>query len=606
MYDLAREEVDSLRLVRIFCDVKKETGKIGKAPVWNYKKCSVVRAEYTRHDMRNKDYPSPRAAAAFRSSDIAANLEQNLEQLTIDPPSHMEQDMGTPLPELRRAECQEGQLASTQGAVRINSARARGHPRYWHSACVNSPLGTADNVEGLRDLTAEQQQVGAPFLDTSAPAAAPPAAPPAPADRGSAPVPRAAAVAEDTAGDLENHASLAGLQQLRHLERWSGSPPEALGRLYNSTEALQDVPGSLKLAVGKARGASAQAVLNATTDETKLGAWKCFLAFDRMIFGELFEEGRVLSRSVAERVAGRLRYFWDGRWEALLWDTAVSTKAAAGSNTMGTTVREVRRLLLKGEISRAASAAWGPGRWAVAADALQAFGQQQKPPTRAQAYLTNKWTKTVRGAGAEVQGDRFEHWQPLAHLEALGAATTAMPSLLLGGAVPAEALDVALAGKLSGTAKNHGGTAECTVRYDSIRRAVSELQVGVAVPCGLGALHKSISSDAEQCPDLAFVSLDLSAFTRLRRRAVLRRVRERCPDLEGLVVQWYSRATVHSAAEAGEVSHLVEQQEGLDQRCPISPALFSIALAPELYALRDFLRTLDLAARRGLTWATPT
>ena len=184
-----------------------------------------------------------------------------------------------------------------------------------------------------------------------------------------------------------------------------------------------------------------------------------------------------------------------------------------------------------------------------------------------------------------------------------------MVSLLLGGAVPAEALDVALAGKLLGTAKKDGGTrvlacgaiarrmvarAVCTVRSDSIQRAVSELQYGVGVPCGLETLHKSISADAEQCPDMAFVSLDLkSAFTRMRRRAVLRRVRERCPELEGLVVQWYGRATVHSAAGAGGVSHLVEQQEGLDQGCPLSPALFSIGLAPELCALRDFLRTLD-------------
>jgi len=31
-------------------------------------------------------------------------------------------------------------------------------------------------------------------------------------------------------------------------------------------------------------------------------------------------------------------------------------------------------------------------------------------------------------------------------------------------------------------------------------------------------------------------------------------VRERCPELEGLVVQWYGRATVHSAAGAGHVA----------------------------------------------------
>lgn len=97
-----------------------------------------------------------------------------------------------------------------------------------------------------------------------------------------------------------------------------------------------------------------------------------------MICGELFGEGKVQPRTVAQRVASRLRDFWDGRWEALLRDTAVSTKAAAGPSTMGTTERKVRRLLLRGEIFRAASAAWGPGKWASAAD-TRAFKQQHNP-----------------------------------------------------------------------------------------------------------------------------------------------------------------------------------------------------------------------------------
>ncbi|CAK0792837.1 unnamed protein product, partial [Prorocentrum cordatum] len=422
----------------------------------------------------------------------------------------------------------ECQLAFAHGDVRINSARARVHPRYWHVACVSTPLGTADRLERLRDITVEQQQVVAPFLNMPTPAA-PAAVPPAPADRGSALVPEAAAAAADTADDAEEHANLAGLQQLRNLEWWSGSSAEALGCLYNSTEALllnqaatlQDVPSSLKLAVGETREASAQAVLDATTEKGKLGAWRCVLAFDRMIFGELFEEGEVQSRSVAET---RTQY------------------------DLGGVPDPVADARLREDV---------------------------------QAYLTNKWTKTPRGAGAGVQGDRFEHWQPLAHLETRGSATAASLSLLLGGAVPAGALDVALAGKLLGTAKKDGGTrvlacgaiarrmvarAVCTVRSDSIQRAVSELQYGVGVLCGLETLHK----------------------------AVLRGVRERCLELEGLVVQWYGRATVHSAAGASGVYHLVEQQEVLDQGCPLRPALFSIGFgfAPELCALRDFLRTL--------------
>ena len=438
--------------------------------------------------------------------------------------------------------------------------------------------------------------------------------------------------------ESEEHQEPDGLRSLRNLEWWGGSGADGLGCLYTSTDALllnqaatlQDAPGSLKVAIGEAREAAAQAVLDAISDVDVLGAWRCFLAFDRMIFGELFEKGEVQQHTVAERVASRLQDFWAGRWEALLRDTTVSVKAAAGPISKGVTVRRVRRLLLEGEISKAAASAWGPAKWAPAEDTLRAFAQQQHPAEDApqygleggpdlaaaallrddvQAYVANKWTKTPRGSGAGVQGDRYEHWRPLAHTESQGAATAQVLARLVGGDVPPEALDLALAGRLQGRAKKDGGTrvlacgaiarrmvarAVCTLRADSIKTAVSELQYGIGVPAGLEMLHKSISAEAEQSPDMAFVSLDLkSAFTRIRRRALLRRVRQRCPELESLVAQWYGRVTVHAAAGAGGASRKAEQQEGLDQGCPLSPALFSIGIGSELCAFRDYLRALD-------------
>ena len=117
--------------------------------------------------------------------------------------------------------------------------------------------------------------------------------------------------------EIEEHWEPDGPRSLCNLEWWSGAGADALGCLYTSTDALllnqaatlQDAPSSLKVAIGEAREAAAQAILGAISDDDELGTWRCFLAFDRMIFGELFEKGEVQQHTVAERVASRLRDF---------------------------------------------------------------------------------------------------------------------------------------------------------------------------------------------------------------------------------------------------------------------------------------------------------
>ena len=104
----------------------------------------------------------------------------------------------------------------------------------------------------------------------------------------------------------------------------------------------------------------AQAILDAPSEQMRLGAWRCFLAFDRMIFGELRDGGdNEQKRSVADRLSARLQDFWAGRWGNLMSDTAKLTSSSPPSSSEARTVRKVRQLLLKGEISKAAAATWG-------------------------------------------------------------------------------------------------------------------------------------------------------------------------------------------------------------------------------------------------------
>ena len=65
MLHLTKEEAESLRLVLVFADLVRERGKVGKAPIANIKKKSVVRAEYIRRDPRDRGFPTQRAKAAF-------------------------------------------------------------------------------------------------------------------------------------------------------------------------------------------------------------------------------------------------------------------------------------------------------------------------------------------------------------------------------------------------------------------------------------------------------------------------------------------------------------------------------------------------------------
>ena len=100
---------------------------------------------------------------------------------------------------------------------------------------------------------------------------------------------------------------------------------------------------------------------------------------------------------------------------------------------------------------------------------------------------------------------------------------------------------------------------------------------------------------------MVYASLDMmSAFTRMKRRHVLRQVRALCPELEPLFRQWYARRTIHVAAGGASESRVVHQDDGLDQGCPLSPAFFCIGLVPELLQFRDALLRLDARCR---VWA---
>ena len=499
-----------------------------------------------------------------------------------------------------RAACTGCHTKFGDGELRVSSGRAK-KPRYIHLACLNTCLGSADDVEGYGTLTAQEKQlVDAWLADRSGP---------------EAPMQEESLVQEDFSAE----------RALQNMEWWERLVDDGL---LNQAATLSDVPGSLVVAVGEAREAVAQYTLTATSANQAAAGWKCFLAMDRLLFGELKNPVAEEQHSkVSERVAERLHDFWAGRWDSLWADTCVETRQPSTSSADKQKAQRVEKLLLQGEISKAAGAAWGPPSTRSPSETAAAFAKQGASVPEARfagplvrgteclqadvtEYLRTIWRKTPKGSGTGVQGDRFEHWAPLAATPDKSPAAAALLSRLAGGDVPQDVLDLVLAGRLLGLAKKDDGTrvlacgsvprrlvgkAVCQVRREAISEAVGRLQFGVGVSGGTEVLHKILSAKAEEFPHSAFVSLDVkNAFPSIRRQAVLEAVQRRCPDLFPLAKQWYNRASRHVVTgKPGDGSRMLEQFSGLDQGCPLSPAFFAIAIADALADIDKFAKSLD-------------
>ena len=97
---------------------------------------------------------------------------------------------------------------------------------------------------------------------------------------------------------------------------------------------------------------------------------------------------------------------------------------------------------------------------------------------------------------------------------------------------------------------------------------------------------------AEVRPRHAFLAFDAkNAVNTLHRSAVQRSLAG--TPLRRVVAAWYTRGSLHRYWDERGRHWEVKTERGLDQGCPLSPGLFSAALAPRLDEILGRLRPLD-------------
>ncbi len=410
------------------------------------------------------------------------------------------------------------------------------------------------------------------------------------------------------------------------------------------------IPTSLATAAADARArvllAVAQAERGSILEER---LWKVLTYFDRILFC-VRRGGRTVRRGGKRHaqspkgqgwertLAFRFNAFAIGDWHAL-WREAHPPEAGTirprARDRDDVQAKRVEHLVRNGEISKAVAAVFrdsgladGPDVHAalmklfpeVPVELTALIADFAAAPGGVPAALRDRIEQGVREcipraprcSAPGPSDSRFEHWSTLAANPAGLAAAGVVLTRFMFGEAPAAAISANLSAVLYALPKPDGGVRPiacgsvirrlaakgvCRALASELAAACGPLQFAVGRGGGAEKLHKVITVLSELRPEAAFVKLDFkNAYNSVLRQAVHDGVRGRLPALGAIAATLCPELTSHWWFASDGCGRRIRSVRGVDQGCPLSPALFAIAIAPALEELRTQLRRQDSGA----------